>query len=218
MLGKKLANKANRILCTQRTLFLHHISPSNCVFSNCPATWAQKQLCFYSFPQKRLGQKGENNLVSFCQNSGVVGLCREAPTVESSHSPELFRVTSRGMFHTLPKYLSWQQQKTFRDLSPGTIASVSQLQFSRFCVSALTSTSYQRTYHTCTSTWENHAKEFTQQYSNVGRAPILMIKYKLLKNSKTLHKHITLRIYTAYLTKNLGPINLSLRPAPKRIR
>lgn len=158
---EKLANKANRILYTQWTLYFSITSaPQTVPFQTVLPHECKNNCAFILFPKKRLSQKEGNNLVSFCQNFGIVGLCRNAPTVESSHTPE-WRVTSRGMFHPLPKYLSWQQQKLFRDLSPGTIASVSQPQFSRLCISALTSASYQRAYHTCTGTWENHANEFT---------------------------------------------------------
>ena len=150
---EKPANKSSRKLHSQWTLFLSHISPSNLINVRLPHLLSAKTIVFilFFYPKKVQVKKGENNLISFCQNFGTVGLCRNAPTVESSHTPVLWRVTSRGMFHTLPKYLSWQQQKIFRDLSPGTAASVSQLQFSRLCVSALISISYQRAYHTCVS-------------------------------------------------------------------
>lgn len=95
-------------------------------------SYEYKLNCIFTFfLHERLNETEENNVLSFCQNSGRAGLRRNVPSMESSHTPELLRVTSTGMSHTLPKYLSWQEQKIFRDLSPGTIASVSQLQFSR---------------------------------------------------------------------------------------
>lgn len=110
----------SQIITASLQIALYYAYELNCVFT--------------FFLQEKLNQK-ENNVVSFCQNSGRAGLCRNVPSMESSHTPELLRVTSTGMSHTLPKYLSWQEQKIFRELSPGTIASVSQLQFSRlrFC-------------------------------------------------------------------------------------
>jgi hypothetical protein len=149
---------------------------------------------FISLTQEKLNQKEENNLVFFCQNFGILGQNRSALTMESSHMPELLRVTSRGMSHTLSKYVSWQEQKIFRDLSPGTIASVTHLQFSRLHVSALTSTSFQTAHHTCTSTWENHTDEFTQQHNDFGRAPkvILMVKC----NFFGMQMNILLSIFT----------------------
>lgn len=129
MFWEKFANKSSRTPYIERTIFFHctSLSNHNCVPSNCPILLVQLNCVFIVFLQERLNKKEQNNLVSFCQNSGRVGLCRSVPTMESSHTPELLRVTSRGMSHTLPKYLSWQEQKIFKDLSPGTIASVSQL-------------------------------------------------------------------------------------------
>lgn len=101
-------------------------------FSSHSASSAETTVCARaSFFPKKGEVKRESDPAASCMDSGAVGQCGAAPAVESSHTPAQLGGTSRGMFHTLPRYLSWQQQATFRDLSPGTVASVSQLQFSR---------------------------------------------------------------------------------------
>lgn len=126
------------------------------------------------------GKAGSDRRKSSFFFSRILAQHINTPTRDSSHSPELIRVTSRGLSHTLPKYLKWQQQDS-QDLSPGTRASASQPQSSALCSCCgltLNSTS------PCKRTWESHTHEFTQQHSNFGSATILMINHNLKKNSK----------------------------------
>lgn len=70
---EKLANKSSRILYTQWTLFLHHVSPSNRL--TVPFQTVLLHECKNNcIPTPKNDQVKKEKIVSFCHNFGIVGM------------------------------------------------------------------------------------------------------------------------------------------------
>lgn len=146
--------------------FMDSISPSpqllqSCgyVFSNCPASSVQKQIPHP--PQERWGQKGKKSCFLLEPwHSGAVQECTYSRIFPHSW------VVERNQQRHVPYTPQISELATTKDTHSELSALGQQLlsvsYSSHDAVSALTSTSYQKAYHTSASTWENHTNEFTQ--------------------------------------------------------
>lgn len=197
---------------------LYHISPSNLVTVPFQTVLPHegKNHCFYFPTQESLGQKRRKQFRFFLPEFWHHGVCGNAPTAASSHMPELFGITSRGMFHTLPKCLSWQQQRSSETIALGQwLLSVNYSSHDCFCFYRNfipKSTFHLHKYFRKPRTWIH-----TAVHSNLDRAPILMEKYKFLKIQRP-HMSILLLAFTQHTwQRTRGPNDLSLRPTSKRI-
>lgn len=105
----------------------------NCVFKPPRFVSAETIVCVCVFLlQERWGQKRKwpRSFLHGFWCSGTMRVCADCGIFP--HSWAVRRNQQRHVSYT-PQMPDWQQQAAFRDLSPGTIASVSQLQFSWPC-------------------------------------------------------------------------------------